>query len=340
MFGYKYIKTNPTTYVIRYKNGRPVLEGTGLSFFYFSPNSSLVAVPLESVDASFMFTDVSADFQTVTIQGQATYRVQDPKTLASMLNFTLQPKGVGYVSDDPTKLPQRVVNTVQVQVKSVVQKLALQDLLRSIETVAAAVRTGLESAGTLQALGVQINDLSILAIKPTPETARALEARMRESILKDADDAIYIRRNSAIEQERGIKENELKTEIAVEEKKRQIREAQMDAERAVLEKRQQIERQEMAGKVEVEKQNRELVELSTENARREADAKAYGIETSVKALGSVDPKVLQALSLSGSSDPGMMIALAFQELAGNAARIGELNVSPDLLRQLMVKRAA
>lgn len=340
MFGYKYIKTNPTTYVIRYKNGRPVREGTGLSFFYFSPNSSLVAVPLESVDASFMFTDVSADFQTVTIQGQATYRVQDPKTLASMLNFTLQPRGVGYVSDDPTKLPQRVVNAVQVQVKSVVQKLALQDLLRSIEAVAAAVRIGLEGAGTLQALGVQITDLSILAIKPTPETARALEARMREAILKDADDAIYIRRNSAIEQERGIKENELKTEIAVEEKKRQIREAQMDAERAVLEKRQQIERQEMAGKVEVEKQNRELVELSTENARREADAKAYGIETSVKALGSVDPKVLQALSLNSSSDPAMMIALAFQELAGNAARIGELNVSPDLLRQLMVKRTA
>jgi len=39
-----------------------------------------------------------------------------------------------------------------------------------------------------------------------------------------------------VEQERGIKENELQTEVAVETKKRQIRETQMDAERAVLER--------------------------------------------------------------------------------------------------------
>lgn len=338
MLGYKYIKTNSTTYVIQYKNGKPVREGTGLSFFYFAPSSSLVAVPMESVDAAFMFNDVSADFQTVSIQGQATYRVRDPKILASMLNFTLQPNGVGYVSEDPAKLPPRVVNAVQVQVKAVVQKLPLQELLRSIQSVAAAVRAGLESTGTLQAVGVEVTDLSILAIKPTPETSRALEAKVRETILKEADDAIYIRRNSAIEQERGIKENELKTEVAVEEKKRQIREAQMDAERAVLEKRQQIERQEMAGKVEVEKQNRELVELAAENAKRQADAKAYGIETSIKALGNVDPKVLQALALSGSADPATLIAVAFQDLANNAGNIGELNISPDLLRQVMTSK--
>jgi hypothetical protein len=32
-----------------------------------------------------------------------------------------------------------------------------------------------------------------------------------------------------------------------------------------------------------------------------------------------------------------VIALAFQELAGNAHRIGELNISPDLLQGLMSK---
>jgi regulator of protease activity HflC (stomatin/prohibitin superfamily) len=339
MFGYQYIKANPTTYVIQYKNGKPVREGSGLSFFYWAHSSSLVAVPMQSADAPFMFTDVSADFQTVSIQGQVTYRVRDPKALATMMNFSLQPKGVGYVSDDPEKLPQRIVNGVQVQVKSVVQKLPLQELLRSIEAVAAAVSEGLLATGSLQGLGVEITDLSILAIKPTPETARALEARVRETILKDADDAIYTRRNSAIEQERGIKENELKTEIAIEEKKRQIREAQMDAERSVLEKRQQIERQEMTGKVELEKQNRDLVELAAENAKRQADAKAYGIETSMKALGDVDPKVLQALTL-GSADPATLIALAFQGLAENAEKIGELNISPDLLRQVMSSKKA
>jgi hypothetical protein len=31
----------------------------------------------------------------------------------------------------------------------------------------------------------------------------------------------------------------------------------------------------------------------------------------------------------------MMIALAFQEMASNAQKIGELNVSPDLLQSLL-----
>jgi hypothetical protein len=33
-------------------------------------------------------------------------------------------------------------------------------------------------------------------------------------------------------------------------------------------------------------------------------------------------------------DPELMIALAFRELAENAGKIGELNVTPDLLKSL------
>jgi hypothetical protein len=32
MFGYRFIKTQPTEYVILYRNGRPRREGLGLSF--------------------------------------------------------------------------------------------------------------------------------------------------------------------------------------------------------------------------------------------------------------------------------------------------------------------
>ena len=44
-------------------------------------------------------------------------------------------------------------------------------------------------------------------------TDGALEAAAREEILRQQDDAIYKRRNAAIEQERLVKENELNTEI-------------------------------------------------------------------------------------------------------------------------------
>src|SRR5581483_283932 len=332
MFGLRYIKTNPSTYVIQYRNGKVVREGAGLSFFYYAPNASLVAVPLESADVPFVFHEVSSDFQEVTVQGQVTYRVADPKVLAELMNFTLKPDG-SYVSQDPAKLAPRVINAVQVKLRSLLQRQTLQDLLRGSDQLVQAVAGGLRQSDGLPSLGLALVNLAILAVKPSPETARALEAQVREQILKQADDATYTRRNSAIEQERAIKENELNTEIAVETKKRQIRETQMEAERSVLEKRQQIQDQEMAGRIALEEKNQNLTTLRAENANKEADAKAYAMAALMKAVAGTDPKVLQALTI-GNSDPGALIALAFQGLAENAQRIGELNISPDLLQQL------
>lgn len=335
MFGLRYAKASPSTYVIQYRNGQPVREGTGLAFFYFAPNASLVSVPLESVDVPFMFNEVSSDFQEVTVQGQVTYRVADPKILASLMNFTLKPNGE-YVSDDPTRLPQRVVNAAQVQLRSVLSGQTLHELLRGSEQMVQSVRDGLRRPDGLPSLGLELVNLAVLAVRPNPETARALESTVREQILKQADDAMYLRRKSAIEQERAVKENEFNTEIAIETKKRQIRETQLEAERAALEKRQQIQDQEMAGRIALEDKNKALTDLRVENARKEADAKAYAVGSVMKAVQGVDPKVLQALTV-GNADPSALIAMAFQGLAENAERIGELNISPDLLQQLSAK---
>ena len=313
-------------------------EGTGLAFFYFAPNASLVSVPLESVDVPFMFNEVSSDFQEVTVQGQVTYRVADPKLLASLMNFTLKPNGE-YVSEDPTRLPQRVVNAVQVQLRSVLSGRSLHELLRGWEQMVQSVRDGLRRPDGLASLGLELVNLAVLAVRPNPETARALESTVREQILKQADDAMYLRRNSAIEQERAVKENELNTEIAIETKKRQIRETQLEAERAALERRQQIQDQEMAGRIALEDKNKALTDLRVENARKEAEAKAYAVGSVMKAVQGVDPKVLQALTV-GNADPSALIAMAFQGLAENAERIGELNISPDLLQQLSAKGRA
>lgn len=338
MFGVRYVKASPSTYVIQYRSCQPVREGTGLAFFYFAPNASLVSVPLESVDVPFMFHEVTSDFQEVTVQGQVTYRVAEPKALAGLMNFTLKPNGE-YVSEDPTKVPQRVVNAVQVQLRSVLQGRTLQELLRGSEQLVQTVRDGLRRPEGLASLGLELVNLAVLAVKPNPETSRALEATVREQILKQADDATYVRRNAAIEQERAIKENELNTEIAVETKKRQIRETQLAAERAVLEKRQEIQNEDMAGRIALEDKNKALTALRMENAQKEADAKAYSIGAVMKAVQGVDPKVLQALNV-GNADPSALIAMAFQGLAENAERIGELNITPDLLQQLSARGAA
>src|SRR5438105_14205946 len=103
MFGF-YMKATPTTYVMQFKNGRVLREGTGLSFFYFAPTSTLVSVPVGSTDVPFIFNEVSADFQTVTVQGHLMFRVADPRKLAELLDYSLAAHA-GYASDDPKKLP-------------------------------------------------------------------------------------------------------------------------------------------------------------------------------------------------------------------------------------------
>jgi hypothetical protein len=58
----------------------------------------------------------------------------------------------------------------------------------------------------------------------------------------------------------------------------------------------------------------------------------------MRAFAGADAKVLQALASVGM-DPGQLLALAFRDIADNAAKIGELNVSPELLREMMRPKA-
>lgn len=338
MLGIRYIKVPPTTYLLKYQKGRLAREGIGLAFFYYGPTTSLVAVPTASTEVPFIFEETTADFQVVTIQGQITYRVADPKRLATLMNFTLQSDGSGYSTDDPEKLPQRLINIVNVHARAQVQRRNLREAVKESDALVEALRPKLVGAPEIVALGLEILGFSILAIKPTPETARALEAETREQLLKEADEAIFRRRNAAVENERAIKENELSTENAVELKRRQIRETKMDADRAVQEKHRLLREAEMAASVALEEKKKQLVALTALNTRAEADARAYGIEATMKALASGDPRILQALANAGMK-PEQLIAVAFQGIAEKADKIGQLNITPDLLRELVGKQA-
>lgn len=315
MFGIKFIKVDPSTYLIKYRNGKVSRQGFGLSLFYLVPSTTLVSVPMGSQDIPFMFSEITADFQEVTVQGQVTCKINDVHALTGMLNYSLNAAGE-YTSDDPDKLQYRILNMVQVSLRKELAKINLREAITAAQTIARTIETELAHSGPIKTLGIEIIGFSILAIKPNKETSRALEAETREALLGEADDAVYLRRNAAIEQERIIKENELKTETAIEEKKRKMREA------------------DMIGKITLEKKNEELVALVVENGKKEADAKAYAIETSMAAISKIDSKTIQALAMVGM-DPAHLIATSFKQLSENANKIGQLNITPDLLTQLL-----
>ncbi len=321
MLGFRFIKVPPTQHLIHYRKGRIRRAGPGLAFWYFAPYATLVSVPTGSAEIPFIFEETTGDFQTVTLQGTVTYQVADPKRLAQLLDFTLKAEGSGYRTEDPEKLPQRVTNAVQVLAKVELQARTLQNALRTGDAIALAVRKGLAGSPEIEALGLQVLGLAVLAIKPTPETARAIEAETREALLKKADEATYARRNAAVEQERAIRENELKTDQVVQERE------------------QELKALEMGARIGLEEQNRALVTLAAENARQEAEAKSFGVKSLFEALAGADPKVLQAVASSGMA-PEQLIAQAFQDLATRADRIGQLNITPDLLQNLLGRKRA
>lgn len=333
MFYFKYIKSDPNTCLMQFKSGKVVREGRGESFFYFAPTSTLASIPVGSQEIPFMFQEVTNDFQEVTVQGQFIYRVIDANKLAALMNYSLKSDGKTYQSDDPKKLATRIVNLVQIKVRAMVQKLDLRDVLGSTEDLISQLKQELSSADVLDSLGISVMDIAIVAIKPTPETSRALEASVREKLMQEADEAIYIRRNASVEQERSIKENELRTDIAIEEKRREIEETKREAKRAIQEKDRVIRQEKLSGDIELEDQRKALVELSSENSRKEADDKAYAVSASMEAMAKVDPRILEAITSAGM-EPEQLIGQAFRELAKSSGKIGELNISPDLLQSL------
>ncbi len=316
MFGIQYKKSPPTVYTMHFVNGALKKGGAGLSFFYFAPTSTLVQIPVNSVDVPFIFQEVTQDFQALALQGQLTYRVLEPEKLARLIDFSINTKGAYSSVKDPRDLvATRLVNRTQALTKVFAQQLTLHEALGAADRIAAGLITRLRVDEAVQLLGLEILSLSIQSIKPTPETAKALEAEAREALLLRADQAIYLRRNSAVQEERRIRESELQTEITVETKRREIRETKMKADIALEEERAA------------------LIEKTVENERKEADSKAYALRATLQPLKTANWKTLMAISASG--DPRLAISLAFEELASNAGKIGQLNVTPDLLSTLL-----
>ena len=76
-----------------------------------------------------------------------------------------------------------------------------------------------------------------------------------------------------------------------------------------------------------------------EQARSSLSALPYTVKATLEPLAALDPKSLQVLA-ARNVDPRLLVAMAFQEIAANAAKVGNLNISPDLLETLLHKNGA
>ena len=359
--GIKHRNFQATEYVIVFKNGKVVKQGLGLSLFYNSATTSLKVVPSTAFDTSYMFDDVTTkDFQKLSVQGDISYAISDFEPASSMIDFsyTTPAEYRMKLSDAQNKMAKRLNGIVQAEIARFMADRDIRTAIQSQNELSFDLNETLKDNSYIREFGLKVINVSVLGILPQPETRKALEAATREEILKEQDDAVYKRRNFAIEQERIIKENELNTEISIVEKEREKDEKALEAEMALQEKTAQARMQkleddnefrmaEISGNLESDRAEHERdlklrqfeqeeQEIRNATERSMADTKAYSNEVLLKTLEKMDKEVLVALLMSGM-DGKTMIAKAFTDIASNSEKIGNLNISPDLLETLLSK---
>jgi len=256
-----YYKGDPNTYVLCHRNGELIQHGAGINFFYLPQTTSIATIPLASQESQFIFNETTANFQEISIQGSLTYRLTGPLELAKRLDFTLIPGTHVYHSEDPQQLVQRVVNSVQAHTRSEVSQRSLEQALTEVKDLSAVVFEEVANAAELRALGIVLEGLHFTAVKATPDMQKALEADYRESLNKRADQAIYDRRKSAVDEERKIRESEMNTDV------------------------------------ELENRRKDLVDMQAKNSLTLAEAEAKADELKLSPYGALPPQALVGLAL-------------------------------------------
>jgi regulator of protease activity HflC (stomatin/prohibitin superfamily) len=276
--------------------GRVKREGQALSFYYLERRTSIVVVPVSSADAAFVFNEQTGNYQAVTIQGQLTYRIVEPRRTMEMLNYVIDPKRRAHVSQDPERLKQRIVVAVQMETRRQVEGKSLEGVLGNAASISAEVQEEVRSRALLAPLGVELISLNFTSVSPNPEVGKALEAEYRETLLRRADEAIYARRAAAVEEEGKIKSNELEGEISLE------------------------------------RERERLIDLEAANNRKKSQA--WGERRELEAGFTARASEME-LAPYRDLDPRKVLALAMRGIGNNADKVGNLNITSEVLADLL-----
>jgi regulator of protease activity HflC (stomatin/prohibitin superfamily) len=320
----RHLRAEPTSHVLHYRRGAIRREGAGLTFWFRPINTAVAEVPIDDRELPFLFHARSADFQELTVQGAINFRVADPRRLARRVDFTVD-LGSGRWTEAPLEKVAGLLT--QLAQQFVIDDFVRLDLRRILADGVAPIRRrvaeGLEAEPAVAELGLVVVAVRVAAVTPSGDVEKALRQPTREQIQQQADQATFRRRALAVEEERGIAENELKNRIELARREEEL------VERQGANDRKRAEEEAAAL----------LVAAHAEDERRalEAAREAATIET-------VESPRLRAererAEIQSAAGPQVLLALALRELAGQLPNIEHLTVTPELLTPLLQRMAA
>jgi regulator of protease activity HflC (stomatin/prohibitin superfamily) len=339
LFLFRHLRSEATRHVVHYRSGHKTLSARGASFWFLPMSASVSEVPVDDQELPVVFAARTGDFQAVTTQGVVTWRVSQPEVAAERLDFSLN-------LDKGTWGQQPLV-----QVGSLLGELAQQianawlgeaqlsvALTTGVEELRARILAGLRADQAVASLGLEIVGVRIASIRPEVEVERALQTPTREAIQQEADKATFERRAVAVERERAISENELKTKIELARREQDLivqkgtnekRRLTEEAEALKIKANAELERQAAATRAEVE---RSRLTTAAESSR-------------LREIGEANNETEQSRVAIYSALPAhVLMGLAAQQLAENLPTIQNLTFTPDMLSaalgQLAAPRAA
>lgn len=302
------LRSNASHHVIRYRAGKVRESGRGL-VFWFRPDLAIIAeLPMDDRETTVFVKGRSGDFQALNLQGVIGWRIADPERAAERIDFTIALRSGTHEGQPLEKIEARITGLVS---QAALDYLAATDVRSLLDAGIDPLRDRLDKAlavsPDLQELGIQVVSVRMQNLAPSSELERALQTPTFEALQQKADQAMFERRALAVDKERAIAENELANRIELAR-----REKELIAEEA--------------GNA------RDRAKGIAEASRVEADAEALRIRTVESARAEAE----QAhMAVFRDLPPQVLLGLAAREFAGKLETIEHLNVTPDLLANLL-----
>ncbi len=320
----RHLRSEPSRHVIHYASGTERKSGPGLAFWFRPLSAAIAELPIDDRELPFLFHGRSKDFQDVTVQGIVTWRVADPDLLARRVDFSIS-LSTGRWREQPLEhLSEILSSAAQQHAWSVIAGHDVRGLVESgVELVRERVRKGLFESRALADMGLEVIEVSVSAIQPTPDLEQALQTPTLESIQQQADEAVFKRRALAVDKERAIAENELSNRIELA-----ARTSELIAQEGDNQKRQAHEESAArAIRAEAEARLAKLEALTAaENSGLEGAAEAERI-AAVEGARAVAER--ERMEVYAGLAPHVMLGLAAREFAGKLERVEHLSLSPD-----------
>ncbi len=327
-----HLRAEPNQYILHFQNGKLVRSGAGLAY-WFSPLSAAVAqVPGEDIETTFVFKELSQDFQEITVQCSLRYRCADPQKAAARVNFAIALDRGIWLEEPLERLASLWSQRAQQPARAYILRVPLVEAVQSgAQVIQTAMEEALRSDPEIAAGGLALVSLLVNRVAPSADLEKALQTPTREAMQQKADEATFLRRAMAVEKERAIKENELNTEIELAKRQEELI-RQQGANRL-----EEIRREAEAEKAKVEAEvGRRLV--AAEGAARETKLRTDAEAEARRQLGQIDAEN-EALRVAAWRDlpSPVVFGLALRELGGKIQTIEHLNLTPDLVGDVVQK---